>query len=827
MSEFDRKTALEHLRGQFKKGLPVLFTGAGFSCGAQDRHGKPLPLANDLTKEIWPIAFPGEDFDNNSVLQDVYHQAALSNPRALKDYLTSRLSVEHVPASYQDFYSAAWFRAYTVNVDDLPQATQNRYGLPRRINMVSALKGANSRSRPQDAACLSIVALHGLLEDIPEGVTFSRSQFAGRAFSQDPLYSQLAADLLSHPVVFIGSSMDEPLLWEHIEIRSQRGPRREFSELRPRSYLVVPELDRAKQALLIDYNVAWLRMTAEEFAAEFLRPLESEMAEGLRTLSVPRRVKGRTVEIPTVGELQASASSEKSAYLLGQEPTWSDLMRDLAITRSIDVELFDFAYKALSGANSRVPMLISGTAGSGKSTSLMRLALGIEARGIEVGWIDRDDDYSIAEVLTAMRKEAAPRVLAIDDADAMGSALAGLVNALVELEGGPLVIFAVRSGKVDRVLSPTRLKVEIREFPMPYLTDADIEKLLDLLGRENLLGILRGSSRIDQQRAFRDRAGRQLLVAMYEATSGRRFEEKVTDEYEELEGNSRELYAFISVAANFQYSLPQDELLLAIGSVDNVTLNSLRNLENRRLVIRIPGSSPQRLKARHRVVASVLVEFLQQGSGLLPYVRGLAWAVATKVAPDGRRSDHKWRILKKLMSHELLFRLTSVTEARMVYQDLEPLLSWDYHFWLQRASLEVEEGDLNIAENFLGQARGLSPEDPYVQTEWAYFLLKRATSRPEARDAEESANDAIKILLGRIAVAGITDDYPYHVLGSQGLAWARRGIKGREKRRNLLNLLIKEVRNGCANHPDHSNLKILLEDLTKEQLRTAVRKQQN
>ena len=44
--------------------------------------------------------------------------------------------------------------------------------------------------------------------------------------------------------------------------------RRDLRELRHRSYLVTPNLDKAKQALLTEYNVVWIPMDAQTFAEE-------------------------------------------------------------------------------------------------------------------------------------------------------------------------------------------------------------------------------------------------------------------------------------------------------------------------------------------------------------------------------------------------------------------------------------------------------------------------------------------------------------------------------------------------------------------------------
>ena len=78
-----------------------------------------------------------------------------------------------------------------------------------------------------------------------------------------------ASDLLCRPVVIIGTRLDEPPLWQHVEYRRRHGGRG-LRELRPRSYLVTPRLDRARKALLADLNIHWIPMTGEEFTSQVL-----------------------------------------------------------------------------------------------------------------------------------------------------------------------------------------------------------------------------------------------------------------------------------------------------------------------------------------------------------------------------------------------------------------------------------------------------------------------------------------------------------------------------------------------------------------------------
>ena len=75
----------------------------------------------------------------------------------------------------------------------------------------------------------------------------------------------------------------------------------------------------------------------------------------------------------------------------------------------------------------------------------------------------------------------------------------------------------------------------IEDFDIKYLSDKEINLLLDLLAAHDSLGVLKHENRDAQFNAFKQKAGRQLLVALYEATSGKPFEDIIVDEYQEIE----------------------------------------------------------------------------------------------------------------------------------------------------------------------------------------------------------------------------------------------------------------------------------------------------
>jgi len=226
--------------------------------------------------------------------------------------------------------------------------------------------------------------------------------------------------------------------------------------------------------------------------------------------------------------------------------------------------------------------------------------------------------------------------------------------------------------------------------------------------------------------------------------------------------------------------------------------------------------------ARHRVIAEILLDEFQKTGVLHGVLAGLALVGATKVSPSLQRSARPWRLLRSILNHEFLHRTIGLEPARNLFGGLEQLLAFDFHYWLQRGSLEVEFGDLRLAENFLDQAVSLAPDDPFVENERAYLLFRKAIDNPGSVAAPSLVDEATKSLEDMIANSEKCGAYPYHVLGSQGLAWARRGIKSSLEKGRFLGRIIKRVEEGRKKYPRELELEKLIEDLKKEYLGIAV-----
>src|SRR5690606_16209941 len=129
---------------------------------------------------------------------------------------------------------------------------------------------------------------------------------------------------------------------------------------------------------------------------------------------------------------------------------------------------------------------------------------------------------------------------------------------------------------------------------------------------------------------FKVRANRQLLVAMIEATSGERFEQKVVNECSALPTELRLAYATTALATTNHYPLPRDLLLAALSDYSVEGLSLVDRLLRQHLILKIAGD---RYVARHPVIAREAVSYFRGAGQLLDAMRRLAFALASRVQP--------------------------------------------------------------------------------------------------------------------------------------------------------------------------------------------------
>jgi hypothetical protein len=797
---------IERLSEQMSRGEVVLFTGAGFSRGALDHAGREIPQVAELTQEIASLVWPDDDLDPDLSLPDTYAAALREQRGQLADLMRQRLTVDpqSVTSDQLIWFAMPWLRAYTLNIDDLESAASRAAAPPRRVESFSGLGG---RLPLGVGDALLYIHLNGTLDDVPD-VTFTDPQYGRRHSAVNPLYEQLAADLVSYPVVFVGTELRESLFWRYLALRDEKGDRG-VKEMRPRSYLVTPSLPKDREHLLNAYNIQLVECTAAAFATEVLANLGESTSAGLRSIHSRHVAAGTTVALPSVSDLASQPPLPQSDYLWGAEPTWDDIRTGRAVERT-----FEAAFPTLPEHGC---IVVTGTAGTGVSTTLMRLALGLAADS-DVRWLGPNHEFDARELGHFLKHQSTPLTLCIDDADTFGRALPDLVQDVVKDYKKILLVLGLRASRFDQLLPAWKADgIKTVEVTVPELEDRDIDRLLGSLARNNKLGALKPLSPAERVTQLQHACGRQLIVAMYEATHNDRFESKLRQESESLPSEQQLIYAVVCLASSLRFFLTRDEILTAVSDVSNTGLFALERLSSRGIILQRTNT----YAARHRVVSEVVADSLRNAGRLLGPYLGLTRAMAARYEPT-RGKARETKIVSALLNHRRISRNFRTSDARSIYNEVEEFCKDDYHFWLQRGSLEVQYGDLAYARPYLLSAKDGGEHDHRVYNEWAYYLIKDGWKHPKRPNASAQVVEGRDILLARLEECDGDDVYAWHVYGSQMLAWLRRSPMPSDDMQRELEVVKQNLEAAVRQHPADRELRSLSQEIQGEWLSTAV-----
>lgn len=827
---------IQYLKRHLCKNNVVLFLGAGFSTCALNLSGEPLPGSKDLAKVLWGyMNYPG-DYDGTSL--GILYQAALRKPggkEPLFSLLQSKLSVKSYPEWYALITRWFWHRIYTTNIDDLPELVFRERGGP--ISLDSVVAPSEYQDRDAFLRSIQLIKLHGSLNRLDLGLTFSPKEYGRRAAEQDVWYDHFVRDFSTRPTLFVGSELDEPLLWQYLAIRQ----RRSGSEKRGKSFLICPHISTAKREALAEFNVIAIEATAQDFfqelasqpdiiltRQEIIQNLDPSLEEvlalesmGLTSAEVDLAEEFFRVFRPVKPEKIGTGG--RSHFLLGSPPSWADIFNHLDADREVNSLLRKaVATQLLDQQNDCSLVVLSGAAGSGKTTIAKRVSVMLAADGFSVYWVDNSARFLPEQVISYLRNYDRRVVLVFDDATTDLRRVSDLAASCYNLKYRPVILLSIRANDlaVKRYMFEGLKTVDVR---VPDLSDTDIHAILETLETNNLLGELRKKKPAERVGVFREKAQKQILVAMREATKGYGFNDIIQDEYDKTEpGDAKLVYLIAAIPSMSHYFISRGQLIAAMDLPPNETLGIID--ENLRGILNPRENNVDQLQIRHPVIAEYILREVAPRELLAQAYIVYLEILAHDLPPiRDRKRSRTFRIYQEVINHKNLHEvfLKQVNLCRDIYESVKSHFVNDGHYFLQYGSYELEWGDLDFAENYLLQAESLMPNHPWVNTAIGYLLMRKAVETTSPLAAKELLDQGLIRLENQIVVAGHMDPYPYHVLGSQMLAYINRWCPQNEKVERL-QALGRRVGEGCEKHPLHVQLRQLMEDIKKAELSTVL-----
>jgi tetratricopeptide (TPR) repeat protein len=819
----------QYLLRALSRNRLILFAGAGFAAGAKNRIGTSLPVGSELARLIWKFLEYDGGYDSTP-LPEMF-EALLSSGTShtsIRNFLEDHLICNETPAEYSALSVPYWYRIYTTNVDDLIPRIYSQIAPPALE--ILAYPDDDILERDQSLGKIQLIYLNGRLPCPPEKLTFGARQYARGALDDQPLYEQFIRDYATHPVIFVGTNLNEPLLWQHIESRERRMP--DASEHRPKSFMISPRISQPKRAQLEQYNIVpvegstldlldWIKKNSPGLPSriDVIKAAAPGIAEILSTLEVKGLSRRRVAEFAECFvkvPLSSEISSDRSLYLLGTTPRWEDMHRYLDAPRTLTDSIFAHVVDQLDREAGAI-VAVLGTAGCGKSTILRRLGIRLSQAGRDVFFTNSERVPSpgvISDALEALVDRKS--ILLFDNAEIVLAALPGILKDILKSSVAPIVIIASRTNDFDRLWARFQGADDIKEFHVPNLDRTEIKGIINVLERNSLLGKLQGMPERERIREFENRAGKQILVAMREATSGYGFDEIIKDEFDKLvPQESKVLYLCVALATDAGYTISREQFVRCTDATPGEALHLLtRNLHD----IVIPfDQAGDFLKLRHQHIAEYVIERVAPRPLLRDAYIRLLTVLSAEIGPRSRRS-RAFGIYRDVINHLSIYRrfAKDMEEARSIYSSLSRHLQKDAQFWLQWGSLELEGGSLELAENYLDQAESLDDKNHHIKNARAHLLIKKGLEASDLSTAGVFFDDANKILTIRMTESSYADVYAIHIYCYYGYHWVRRWFPMEDnEQRTRLEELRRVADEGCKVHPRHQRVKAVKEGLDK------------
>jgi tetratricopeptide (TPR) repeat protein len=789
---------LDVLSKALKSNSAVLFLGAGFSLDALNKLKASIPTGNQFAEQLWPLTGIAAPYDN-APLTKVFEAARRGRHEPLRELLQNTFICESFADWYRIVPGIFWNRIYTTNIDSLVEEIYRGASAAPRLKVFNGLF-EDYAERDQFLESIQYIKLNGTYTDSPNDLTFSFRQFSRRAAENTLWYDQLIRDYATKTTIFVGTELNEPLMWSALELR---GKRVRGSEGRPRSYIVRPNLSAIDEQNFKELNIHPIRSTAKEFfeyvagsigalpsrdelLGSLIPSLRLLPAGGNRISTAERRALEAFYTAFYPVQLPESPKSTRKSFLLGASPDWPSIYNNLDARRDCGLQ---YAKEIEGLFKEREPRTIAltGYAGSGKSTVLKRLALDVGSLGIPVFFAESEDIPPAHQFASAIAALPSRSLIIIDNASNFGSRILDYSNVCRTSDLRHIMLMGERSNKIQGMTRRLNDIMPLVQWRIPELSTNDINRLIDKLDQNHLLGELQGKRREEQVDAFAVRARKQILVAMKEATSGKDFDEIISNEFHTLQVRETQyLYLCVCIATDAQFSLTKQQLIACTMVSPAETLAFVKD-ELLEMLVTESGSN-DRFTARHRVIASSIVDKLVAREMLkTAYIRILQ-TVSHDMSFPINRNSRIFKMYQRIISHESIYRRfqNHVDEARAIYESIAAYYKRDHHFWLQYGSLELEYGELTLAANYISQAESLNPHDDFVQTSKAYLLYKQAVSESRHEAACMYREQAREILERQIE-SRPDDRYPAQILCAQELHWIGRWLATeREKRKKAL-----------------------------------------
>ena len=727
-------SALNYMVDRISAGQCILFVGAGLTQTCEDDHGTKGPSASDLARRL-AERFLGQNEVQENLSLAADYSLAFHNKYDIDSFIQRQLSGLKPSPAALTIPQIPWKAIYTTNYDVIIEKAYELVTDPTRM-----VRPVYSNLTPVSSlgdGFIPLYKLHGCISriDSPESpLAITHEEMAKARGMRRRLFRRFSDDLSEYAVVYVGYSRMDTFFLDIIgEIIDECGG---VDGLR-RSFAITPGAkEYEKLAWERNRKISLINTDAEEFLPWLLDSVsvhaESEQTKNVSLESAlpeppelaPDEIRAiRDHYVFPLEEMQVGLADAEGFYK-GNEAQWADIAAGHDSRRELAEEFILTLVGDVEATRLRTAVLF-GEAGSGKSTLLKRISVDLlNDWGLPVVSVrnQRSLDYAVLRPL--VRRLGTRLYVAVDN----------IADRVRELE---TFMSAARSDRADiTILGCARLNEWSYKnqnhgitfdisFDLPYLTTPEIDALLEKLEIAGQLGILAQQTHSERRQAFIQRADRQLLVALREATEGKRFDQIIQDEYSAIPEESAQ-QAYLLICCVYQ-----SKVTMRAGVLRRLTGVSFEDFYERilapaaKIIIEDKEDDEVVYRARHPIVAQIVADYRLPGAvERLSIYRRILESLDLGIAEDRlayQRLSRSRELVDSLMSYNLKAGFYKAC------RDANPSDAIAAQHW---AIAAMDDRRFDNAQQQLNAARELDPRDRSIQHSWGMLALRQYEHRP-------------------------------------------------------------------------------------------------
>ena len=723
---------------------PILFLGAGFSCGALAKD-KPIPIGNELKeilfKEFYEVNCPTNvnEYDKEEIKTFSLSELCKSIQNDGRGAQLSELLIQTFKNSTPnpedpyhnllcDYY---WDKIYTLNIDDL---VENIYA-SNNIEFVVQ----NEKTRKLFANYRQLIKLHGCVNNHQQGFIFSSDEYASNIAKEDYRLKEFSQDYFSNDIIFLGTEFNESDLQIILEKNKQSG----YSSNNCNYFFISPKIGYNLKSLIYSTpNFHHIEWNTKKFLEEC-----SKLNKRNKSIIEQERLLEQAGNFLKVGNYTKVPNEYESQLYNGKKVKLYDIFSDWDIEISKTGTVRNKIER--ESKNSRYVVAIYGKAFTGKTVVATRLLVELYKHGYEAFSYNCDGEEELGLIIDYFNKNVSFKRVAvlIDDAAYLYGSISKLIPTISEHIESAIFIL-VSDEKKHNSQKHELIYVNGREWKVNDQFDDKLPaRVYQKLNEKHRLGHL--TRYHNEKEAIRKIAESKYLTEfLYQLTQGQGFKQYFRnrlnsfinsaqkDDIELIKSmcvfsklglhnvNKGLLYLIHPISLNTNF----EDLLLGINSSGSISLRCAEAFDN--YLFALPS------KERAEIVYKTLT------------------AIANMFREE---ENNRWKnIFEQLLkSHSLSHDLKlNRKDIAALFAKLEKYYYHVSYFWLQRGLFKQSNGEYDDCKNFLNQALSIRPNSYQIrhaiaknELEKAISLVSKKNNFSEAFDLYESGlNELIDLI---------------------------------------------------------------------------------